>query len=189
LIERSLDVEILFISSKTSEPKLKEIKFDKYKIHSVPTARESINDSRESFLLEFCDSWKSGQMSSNPEKEGDYILSLLSLMLQTKINFDSMRINNVQATIKRRRSSFLNGRMDFPPDFEDLFRKLNVMDKDVLRQYLRSCEAYKASLSLIDDNPTLSFFLLVTAIEAISNVVIKSPSQSRNFEIYSSVSS
>ena len=116
MIERSLDVEILFISSKTSEPKLKEIKFDKYKIHSVPTARESINDSRESFLLEFCDSWKSGQMSSNPEKEGDYILSLLSLMLQTKINFDSMKINNVQATIKRRRSSFLNGRMDFPPD-------------------------------------------------------------------------
>jgi hypothetical protein len=47
------------------------------------------------------------------------------------------------------------------------------MDMDLLRQYLRSCNAYRTALTLLDDNPTLSFFLLVTAIEAISGKVIK----------------
>ena len=55
------------------------------------------------------------------------------------------------------------------------------MDPDLLRQYLRSCSAYRAALSLIDYNPTLSFFLLVTAIEAVSNKVMKSRDRGKNF--------
>ena len=83
--------------------------------------------------------------------------------------------------MKKKRSSFLRGTIEFPSDFEDLFKKLYSLDLDVLRQYLRSCNAYRTALSLIDDNPTLSFFLLVTAIEAISNSVIKRGTKSEKF--------
>jgi hypothetical protein len=176
-----MDIEILFTSSKTLESKLREITFDIYKIYSVPTIRESLSDTHESLLLKFSDVWKNGQISSNPEKEGDYILSLLSLILQMKIEFDSTKINNVQGTVRRKRSSFLNGKIEFPSDFKDLFEKLYSLNIDVLRQYLRSCSTYRTALSLIDDNPMLSFFLLVTAIEAISNKIIEAESIKQKF--------
>jgi len=179
--KEGVDVRLLFTSSKTLEPRLREATFDKYKISSIPTARESLNDTRENLLLEFYDLWKSGQTSSNPEKEGDYMLSLLSLILQMKVEFDSTKVNNVQVTLKKKRSSFLKGKIEFPSDFEDLFKKLHSLDLDVLRQFLRSCSVYRTALSLIDDNPTLSFFLLMTAIEAISNKVIKSDKIRENF--------
>jgi hypothetical protein len=55
------------------------------------------------------------------------------------------------------------------------------MDSDILRQYLRSCSSYRTALTLIDDNPTLSFFLLATAIEAISGKIIKKKQLRENF--------
>ena len=179
--KEGIDVKILFTSSKTLEPRLREVTFDKYKISSIPTARESLTDTREDYLLEFNDLWKAGQIGSNPEKEGDYILSLLSLILQMRVEFDSTKVNNVQVTLKKKRSSFLKGKIEFPSDFEELSKKLHSLDLDVLRQFLRSCDVYRTALSLIDDNPTLSFFLLVTAIEAISNKVIKSDKMRENF--------
>ena len=75
--KEGIDVKILFASSKTLEPRLREVTFDRYKISSIPTARESLTDTDESLLLEFHDFWKERQTSSNPEKEGDYVLSLL----------------------------------------------------------------------------------------------------------------
>lgn len=177
----SIVVEILFTSSRALEPGLKEVRFNKYRISSIPTAKESLDDSHENLVLDFQDLWKEGQTSSNPEKEGDYILSLLSLVSKMKVEFDSIKVNNVQVTLRRRRSSSLMGNMELPTDIEDMFRRLQSMDPDLLRQYLRSCSAFRAALSLIDDNPTLSFFLLVTAIEAVSNKVLKSGELKKDF--------
>lgn len=179
--KEGVDAKILFSSSKSLEPELREVTFGKYKICSVPTPRESLIDTHENLLLEFYDLWKEDQKGSNPEKEGDYVLSLLSLILQMKVEFDSVKLNNVQVTMKKKRSSFLAGKIEFPSDFEDLFKKLCSLDLDVLRQFLRSCNTYRTALSLIDDNPTLSFFLLVTAVEAISNKVIKRKRIRENF--------
>lgn len=170
----ALRVEILFTSSKILEPQQKEITLGKYKIRSIPTARESVTDTHERFLLEFYDFWKNGQRSSNPQSEGDYVLSLISLMSSAKIEFDSMKVDDIQGTVKVRRSSFLRGKMEESSESEDLFKKLHSLDENILRQFLRSCSVYRTALSLVDDNPTLSFFLLVTAIEAISNTVMKS---------------
>jgi len=172
---------MLFTSSKALEPRLKEVRFGKYALSSIPTARESLNDSHEGHILDFQDLWKEGQTSSNPEKEGDYVLSLLSLVNGMKVEFDSVKINNVQGTLRRKRSSFLMGKIELPTDFEEFLKKLQSLDSDLLRQYLRSCSVYRAALSLIDDNPTLSFFLLVTAIEAISNKVMKTGDQRKDF--------
>jgi hypothetical protein len=168
-----LNVEILFTSSKTLEPRYKEITFDKYKIRTIPTIRSSLNDTAENFLLEFHDIWEENQRHSLPDKEGAYILSLLSVILESKIEFNSLKINNIQGTLRENPASFLTGKLEIPPNLDELFKKLQSMDMDLLRQYLRSCNAYRTALTLLDDNPTLSFFLLVTAIEAISGKVIK----------------
>lgn len=181
LSKKGYDIKILFTSSKSLKPPSREVPLDKYKISSIPTARESLSDTHENLLLEFYDLWKDDQRTSNPTKEGDYILSLLSLILQMKVEFDSLKVNNAQVTLRRRRSTFLMGKMEFPSDLEDLFKKLHSLDLDVLRQYLRSCSAYRIALSLIDNSPTLSFFLLVTAIEAISNTVIRGGTRSEKF--------
>jgi hypothetical protein len=160
---------------------LEEVIFGKYKLKSIPTRRESIDDTQENLMLEFQDLWKEGQLSSNPEKEGDYVLSLLSLVNEMKAEFNSIKVNNVQGTIGRKRSSFLIGKMELPTDLEDLLKRLQSMDPDLLKQYLRSCSAYRVALSLIDYNPTLSFFLLVTAIETVSNKVMTSGDLGKNF--------
>lgn len=174
-------VEILFTSSKAWDPGLKEVTFDKYKLRSVPTARESLDDTHESLILEFQDSLEEDQVSSNPEREGDYILSFLSVANAMKVEFNSLKLNNVQATLRSRRSSFLIGKRDSSVDLEELCRKLKSLDQDLLRQYLRGCSAYRTALSLVEDNPTLSFFLLVTAIEAVSNKVMRSGDQRKDF--------
>jgi len=181
LSEESLQIEILFTSSKAFVPVLEEVTFGKYKLRSIPTARESIDDTHESLILEFQDVWKKGQSHSNPEKEGDYALSLLSLVNGMKAEYNSTKVNNVQVTIGRKRSSFLMGKIELPTDVEDLLKRLQSMDPDLLRQYMRSCSAYRTALSLIDHNPTLSFFLLVTAIEAVSNKVMKSGDLGKSF--------
>jgi hypothetical protein len=164
------------------EPRSKEVTFGKYRIRSIPTAKASLDDTRESLILEFQDFWKEGQLNSNPEKEGDYILSLLSLVNGMKVEFNSAKVNNIQVTLKRKRSSYLMGKIELPTDFEDILKKLQSMDPKLLSQYLRSCSAYRAALSLVDDNPTLSFFLLVTAVEAVSNKVMKTGKSKKGFQ-------
>lgn len=177
----SFPVEILFTSSKALDPRSKEVTFGKYRLRSVPTAKESLDDTHQSCILEFQDSWKEGQVSSNPVKEGDYILAFLSLVNGMKVEFNSSKLNNVQVTLRSRRPSFLSGTIDSSVDVGELCKKLESLDRDLLRQYLRSCSAYRTALSLIEDNPTLSFFLLVTAIEAVSNKVMRTGDQKKDF--------
>ena len=168
------NVQILFTSSKSIKPTQTEaIKIGKYKLRAVPTARASLTDSTENILLEFNDEWDADQKFSNPEEEGNIVLSFLSLIFQARIEHVASRLNTVQITAKRAHSAYLNGEIVLPPNTEKLLKKLLSMDMDLLRQYMRSCNAYKTALSLIGENPTLSFFLLVTAIEAISGKVIK----------------
>jgi hypothetical protein len=70
----------MFNSSKSLKPEISRIKFDKYEITTLPILRESFADTKESYLLKFQDVWQENQSHSNPEKEADYILSLLSVL-------------------------------------------------------------------------------------------------------------
>ncbi len=169
----SLDIEVLVTSSKSFNPNISKIKFDKYEITTLPTIKESLTDTKENWLLRFEDAWKEKQTHSNPEKEADYILSVLSVLLESKIEHVATKSNNVQVSIRQRKAPYLEGSINSLPNIEEIIYKLNSLNHDLLRQFLRSCNAYRASISLIENNPTLSFFLLVTAIEAISGKVIK----------------
>lgn len=172
MTKRSTSIEILFNSSKSLDPKYSEMKFDKYNIRTIPTMKESLFDSHESFILEFNDVWKENQTYSNPVEEGNFVLSLLSVLFEAKIELVANKLNNVQGSIKKRSSYNLEGKFEIKLNIEDIFKKINSMDIDLLRQYIRSCGVYRTALSLIDNNPTLAFFLLATAIQAISGKVI-----------------
>ena len=177
----SLNIEVLFSSSKSLNPDFSKIRFGKYEITTLPTIKESLADTKENCLLNFQDVWKEDQMHSNPEKEADYILSLLSVLFESRIEYGATKLGNVQVSIRQKRSPYLEGRIENLPNIEEIMRKLNSLDKDLLRQFLRSCNVYRASMSLIRDNPTLSFFLLVTSIEAISGKVIQKTELATNF--------
>lgn len=180
---KAVAVEILCNSSKSFDPKLKGITLGKYNIRTIPTQKEAVDDSHERVLLEF--EYMFGdrkQITAQPLKiEGDYALSILSLILEMKVEFDSMKVGNVQTTLMAGSPSFLMGRINLPSDINELYAKLFSLDLNVLRQFLRSCNVYRSALSLIEDNPTLAFFLFVTSIESISGIVIKKSSR-KNFE-------
>jgi hypothetical protein len=169
----SLDIEVIFNSSKSISPTISAVKMGKYEITTIPTVRESLTDTKETWMLKFKDVWTDNQMHSNPYKEAEYVLSFLSLLCESKMQYLASKSNSVQSEIRQKHSSYLEGKIEGFPKIEEAIQKMNSLDVDMLRQFLRSCSSYRTSLSLIDDNPTLSFFLLVTSIEAISGKVIK----------------
>ena len=83
-----------------------------------------------------------------------------------KVEFDSAKINNVNAA-KIRRGRISSPRIDVDPGLDALFRKLRCLDEKGVRQYLRGCETYRIAISMLDDDPTLAMFLLVTSVECL----------------------
>jgi hypothetical protein len=169
----SIDIEVLFSASKTINPSVGVVKMGKYVITTIPTIKESIADTKETWMLKFKDVWKDEQMHSNPVREAEYILSFLSVLCESKMEYLAIKSNGVQSEIRQQYSTYLAGKIEAFPLIEEALQKMNSMDTDILRQFLRSCSSYRTALTLIDDNPSLSFFLLATAVEAISGKIIK----------------
>ncbi len=175
--ESVLNVVIRFSSSKKINPDISEIELGSYKIRSIPSIQDSVTSTAEEMLLEFDDVWIKNQTASNPEKEAHYILSLLSVLGRTRIDFNSIRINNVNVTFRTSRAykQFI-GRLDLPSDFDDIYNNLLSLNEKLFVQYMRSCSAYQNAISLLPNNPTLGCFMLVVAIECLSNVEIRGKS-------------
>src|SRR3989304_2847565 len=146
-----LNIEVLFTSSKSLKPSISQVNFGKYEITTIPTIRESISDTKESCLLKFKDVWSENQQYSYPQKEADYVLSFVSLLLESKIEYVASKSNNVQGEIKQNRSAYLRGIIEASPNIDEMLKKLNSLETDTLRQFLRSCNAYRTSLYLIED--------------------------------------
>ena len=148
---------------------LTEIKFDKYRITTIPSKRDPLGPGGEDMLLEFLDVWEKEQIASNPEREAEYILGWLSVMFGAKIIFDSAKINNVNITLRRRQRRQMESPIESTSDVNPLFNGLCSLDDGGAQQCLRACEAYRVAASLLEDNPTLAMFMLVTAVECLSN--------------------
>ena len=177
-----IDVVVRFTTSRVIPPDAREIKLGSYKIHSIPSATQMLVSPPEEALLEFIDSWQNGQRASNPEGEARYILAFLSLLGRTVMHYDSAKINNVNITFNEKRvyKQFL-GNLAFPPDFEDIYRSLFALNDKVFIQFIRACLAYQNAVSLIETYPTLGCFLLVVAVECLSNVIGKGRSDFERF--------
>jgi len=169
-----LDVVVRFSSSKGINPSIGKIQLGSYEIRSIPSIQDSMTTPNEEMLLEFVDKWSENQRASNPEKEALYVLAFFSLLGRAKVNFNSTRVNNINVTFRSSHSyKQFSGDIELPQDFQDIYNRLFSLDETLFVQFFRSCSAYQNAVSLLPDNPTLGCFMLVVAIECLSNVVIK----------------
>jgi len=161
----SMPVVVGFSCSREFAPTIEEGIIGKYRI-----AR-----SGEELLLSFIDQWKEGQDHSNPVEESRYFLAWLSLALRARIEYRATKINNVDVDIQGppKYKEFVNKIDALPSDLEDLHKRLLSLDETLIRQYIRSCLAYQSAVSMLENLPTLAFFLFVVAIECLSNTVIR----------------
>ena len=120
-------------------------------------------------MLDFIDKWKDEQTGSNPEKEGEIILSWLSLILTQKVKLNSVRLNEVSISDTNQGNIIFNSPIIFPENLSDLYTKFKSLSLEVLERYLRACECYQQSLLTSSNNPSVSFFLLVVSIECLTN--------------------
>lgn len=178
-----LDVVIRFTTSRTIPSDIREIKIDSYRIHSIPSVMHTTHISiPEEALLEFVDVWQKGQMASNPLTEARYILAFLSLLGRTITSFNSAKIDNANVTLQEKRVfKQFSGRLVLPSDFQDIYRSLFTLNNKLFIQYIRACSTYQNAISLLETRPTLGCFLLVVAVECLSNVIGKGKSGFEKF--------
>jgi hypothetical protein len=162
-------VAVRFSCGRSISPELREIKFDKYRITTLPSKRDLLRPSKEDALLEFQDVWEKDQRASNPEKEAQYLLAWISLMFGATVDFDSTKVNNVNVTAQIRGKGPRPDPITSVSDLNLLFQNLCALDEKGARQYLRACEAYRVAVSLLSENSTLAMFMLVTSVECLSN--------------------
>lgn len=177
-----LDVVVRFTASRIIPPDIREIKLGSYRIHSIPSVTHMLISTPEEALLEFVDVWQKGQRASNPPTEARYILAFLSLLGRTITSFNSAKINNVNVTFQEKHIfKQFSGRLVLPSDFQDIYRSLFTLKNKLFIQYIRACSTYQSAISLLETHPTLGCFLLVVAIECLSNVVGKGKSHFKKF--------
>ena len=168
-------IKVLFSTSKRIHPKFSKIKIGKYTVEPIPGSCVLIENipTTDKYLLSFEDI-VDNEKGANPLKEARLFLSYLGLLLGTKIRVISEMIDSLQSPFSTRQDYYpqLYGIIDEMPDFDTLIAKLKSLDVDIAKQYLRACDVYQTAVSIIEENATLSFFLLTVSIECLSTKVI-----------------
>ena len=149
------------------KPGFDGIKLGKYSLLPLPS--ESTDGFKTELLLNFKDEWEEGQQFSNPEQEGEIILSWLSMVLRQKLKLSSSRLNNVQTQSSNKEIISFDSPIDFPENILELYNKFKSLSQEHLRKFVRACECYQEALLVSTNNPTISFFLFVVCIECLSN--------------------
>jgi hypothetical protein len=169
------EFKALFTSSKDIDAKFGIIKIGKYIIEPLPTNSGNQAGSTINYLLRFEDDFREGEMSSNPIAEAQIFLSFLSLQLGSRIDIDSTMYNNVKTTMPDSVDTDIykefRNMVTLLPDLDVRLNKIMSLDDSIAIQFLRACEIYRIAVNLIGNNNTLSFFLLSTSIECLSNKV------------------
>jgi hypothetical protein len=108
---------------------------------------------------------------ANPEEEGEIVLSVLSLLFDCEVKKTGYRVNSIDISGGNRRQPRLADHFeaniikgDYSIDIENIFTLSNQLAK----QFVRACNAYSLAISSVELDSSLSFLLLVTALECIS---------------------
>lgn len=109
---------------------------------------------------------------ADPEHEGEIVLSFLSLVFNCRIRKTGYRVNGLD----------ISGEKQSPAPLAELFAgKLEVSDPatfvahlftlndQLAKQFIRACNAYSLAIASVELDSSLSFLLLVTALECISS--------------------
>ncbi len=166
-----IDLSIKCKIGESLTPGFNGISFGKYTISPLPSKPQ--NNFKSELLLTFKDNWNEDQLISNPEKEGEIILTWLSVILNQKIRLDSTRLNNTDILSENKENIFFETQVNFPDEINELYNKLKSLtlteENNLLEKYVRSCEIYQEALMLSNTLPHFSFFLFVICIECLSN--------------------
>lgn len=167
-MSKSVQISIKCKLGESLKPGFEGINLGKYTFSPLPS--ESLDGFKTELLLNFEDKWTEEQQGSNPEKEGEIILSWLSMILRQKLKVSSSRLNNVQMSSSKTEIIVFESPIDFPNNISDLYTKFKSLPlDDLLKRYVRACECYQEALLVSTSNPTISFFLFVVCIECLSN--------------------
>ena len=166
-MSRSIQVAIKFRLGEQLKQGFAGLTFGKYNFSPLPS--EFTGNYKSEMLLNFEDDWVEGQHGSNPEKEGEIVLSWLSMILRQKLKVSSSRLNNVQIQMDNKEIIVFESPIDFPDNLSEIYIKFKSLPLDKLERYVRACECYQEALLLSTANSTISFFLLVVCIECLSS--------------------
>ena len=137
----------------------------RYKLSILPKSVDSDSE----FILSFYDQMEGGH--SNPEEEGVILIGIFSLLFNTTITKTGFRINDIDCGIQS-----TNLKNSFPEIFNELddtdyslyFSNMLCMSDQIIKQFVRASHAYSMAIRSFDLDISLSFLLLVTAIECLS---------------------
>lgn len=176
-----MQLKVLFTTSKRIHQKFDNLVIGKYTIEPIPTSSPNSTGATNRYLLLFDDELKGG--SSHPNEDAKLFLSYLSLILGSKVKIESVMTDSAQFIETRTESTFKEyySVIEELPDLDLMLQRLQSLENDIARQYLRACEVYRTALRLIDENNTLSFFLLTIAIECLSNKASKKEGKCEKF--------
>lgn len=160
------EVSIKIRTSGALKSGFKGLTFSRYQLMPLPSNTDS--DFRGELLLNF----KGDRIPSHLVGEGKIISAWLSVLLKQKIIVDASRLNNINISKTKTENISFETECTFPENIEELYNKfksLPLAEKDsLLEKYSRACKVYQEAIILSNVYPTLSFFLLVTAIECVS---------------------
>lgn len=143
----------------------REVDLFRYRLKLLP----STYGGQQEALLVFDDQLVEGH--ANAEGEGEIVLSFLSLLFNCRVRKTGYRVNGLD----------ISGEHPPKPPMADLFvgsiapsdaaakvRSLFTLGDRLAKQFVRACNAYALAIESVELDRSLSFLLLVTALECIS---------------------
>ncbi len=164
-----MQIKVLFRTSKRIHPKFGTVAFGKYVVEPLPTEASDSTSATDTYLMRFDHEMRPDENVANPEGEARLILSFLSLVLGTQLEYKALMIDSVNVPPSPKPTSRGSELLEELPPLDIFHNKLQKADMDMARQFLRACEVYRSAINTLGDNNTLSYFLLTVAIECLSN--------------------
>jgi hypothetical protein len=103
--------------------------------------------------------------------EATYFLSFLSLISQSDCEFQA-GLWNLQNISTEEIKYFLTRRQFDFNEVGESFQRLRGLGDDERRRFINACNRYRQAISIFQKEPVVSFFLLVVAIECLSNSMV-----------------
>lgn len=142
-----------------------ELDLARYKLRPMPTRYGG----RQEALLVFEEDMKRGH--ANSEEEGKIVLSFLSLLFNCQTTKTGYRINDIDISGSSQRkphlSDLFEGVLEVT-NYSENVEQLFSLGEQLAKQFIRACNAYSLAIASVELDTSLSFLLLVTALECIS---------------------
>jgi hypothetical protein len=176
--QSKISVVARFSSSRafsTPDTTVPNFQFDEFRVDPLPS-----EGNRQDAILsyEFKHTPKAGSpfekidLAQTSEGEARIFLASLSVVAASDISFHGALVNG-ESTLARgqayRLASLPPVNFDDVKSYYDKLAQLRLKDRG---RFVNSARAFQSALSLLDSNPTVSFFMLVVAIECLSNYVL-----------------